>query len=410
MEDWEWCEVCTRSVPPNDRKRHRFTGKHKRLLEVYVPKVVSAIGAVMEENVSEETAMHFICPLCPNSLPLSPPYRISLWTHLAQREPHGKNVDRFVVLASPLAASLPLHSRQLTLSPVTLQKRRMALLKEQSDAEGKLATVTAAPPPPPSAADRVTPAATTAIDHGIPPPVSVGSEGKAVARTLVSKQGILQNPTGSHNTVRVWGGGILRLPQQEWIHWELDEAPVQRGGAAEQISALDDDQQQHPNPSHPFHSPPPRKGATMTSLTRLERPLEYTAQGIPTVHSVPPTAASFSSTALWLQSPVTSTAAIRVPVGGTLHEMAESYRQKLKLAQKNPNRIGAAWANARLRQIHEAIQSQMPSSTAGRPAAVGPPTEEWLPSFGGVWNEGPRSQHKRAFKENQNSRGVGHNK
>ena len=41
-------------------------------------------------------------------------------------------------------------------------------------------------------------------------------------KTVVSKHGVLQNPTGWHEGKRVWGGGIVRIPPQEWIPWPID--------------------------------------------------------------------------------------------------------------------------------------------------------------------------------------------
>eukprot|EP01122_Echinamoeba_exundans_P005270 TRINITY_DN15436_c0_g1_i1.p1 TRINITY_DN15436_c0_g1~~TRINITY_DN15436_c0_g1_i1.p1 ORF type:complete len:472 (-),score=73.01 TRINITY_DN15436_c0_g1_i1:91-1506(-) len=413
MEDWDWCEVCKRSINPSDRKKHKYTGKHQRLLQDYVPKIMRSMEAVMDAGATEETAMQFQCPLCPsydpnpsNSHPHS--YRHAVWAHLSLLEPHGKNVDRFVALAANATSISPRpHRDALTLSPLQLQKRVMGLLKEQrqqfNENQTSVSASTAAldqsqqPGEPPTL---------TPISEMNPSSSAIGGvavSGRVEHRTLVSKNGVLQNPTGSHNGARVWGGGIIKLAPHEWIPWELDDAaPLQQHQQDFQASASHLDQAAHANA---FYKPQERKGGIKSVLTRLERDTTefYSNQGIPTVHSLPPNASSFASAALWLQSPVTSTAATRVPAGGTLHEMAELYRHKLKLAQKNPNRVGAKWANERLRQIQQAIQSQMSSSTSTGRAAV---KEEWLPSFGGVWNEGPRSQHKRTFKENQNFSGA----
>lgn len=41
-------------------------------------------------------------------------------------------------------------------------------------------------------------------------------------RTVWSKDGIAQNPTGWHNNVRVWGGGIVKVRAEEWRAWDID--------------------------------------------------------------------------------------------------------------------------------------------------------------------------------------------
>lgn len=41
-------------------------------------------------------------------------------------------------------------------------------------------------------------------------------------KTLTSKLGILQNPTGMHQGNRVWGGGIIKVAPKDWIPWPID--------------------------------------------------------------------------------------------------------------------------------------------------------------------------------------------
>jgi hypothetical protein len=51
-------------------------------------------------------------------------------------------------------------------------------------------------------------------------------------KTLKSAQGILQNASGWHNGTRVWGGGIVSVPAEEWEPWFVDLDPERNSSIA----------------------------------------------------------------------------------------------------------------------------------------------------------------------------------
>eukprot|EP00850_Spirogloea_muscicola_P001089 SM000004S14959 [mRNA] locus=s4:464862:466729:- [translate_table: standard] len=75
-----------------------------------------------------------------------------------------------------------------------------------------------------------------------------------------------------------------------------------------------------------------------------------------------------------------------------------SRSQKRKLAKlRNPKRVGAAWAEQRLKELARETSSEGLSAT---PASE--KLEEWLPSFGRVWQSGSRLDTRKEFiKESQ---------
>eukprot|EP00850_Spirogloea_muscicola_P001906 SM000007S20866 [mRNA] locus=s7:645410:647171:+ [translate_table: standard] len=75
-----------------------------------------------------------------------------------------------------------------------------------------------------------------------------------------------------------------------------------------------------------------------------------------------------------------------------------SRSQKRKLAKlRNPKRVGAAWAEQRLKELARETSSERHSAT---PASE--KLEEWLPSFGRVWQSGSRLDTRKEFlKESQ---------
>jgi hypothetical protein len=114
--------------------------------------------------------------------------------------------------------------------------------------------------------------------------------------------------------------------------------------------------------------------------------------------------ASGSATAIapWRLSPAPGVTLISHALYGSkaLQELASQYRLLLKASKKNPNRIGAAWANERLRQLAAEPNSQQAAPESfGEPNTTVTNAKEWLPSYSGMWSDGSvsRSQHKRDY-------------
>lgn len=67
----------------------------------------------------------------------------------------------------------------------------------------------------------------------LPPPVvqapapATPAPPTASYKTYISKDGILQNASGFHEGKRVWGGGIVRVPKEEWVAWPIDLESVE---------------------------------------------------------------------------------------------------------------------------------------------------------------------------------------
>lgn len=262
-------------------------------------------------------------------------------------------------------------------------------------------------------------AASTAADHNSQQGTSSAqlsflagaatTEAAGAPLTLVARNGILQNPSGKHNGVRVWGGGILRLPQTEWLSWEIDLLAQGRPSDGNDFSpvALD-------TASNGENKSVLRRSQLQTQqqqLSRIDRATQYEAMGIPTVHTLSQTSpkSSNAGAAIWLQAMPSGQLRHGGPADArTLHQLAGLYRQKIKQAKKNPNRVGAKWANERLRQMQSELKVRL-GKEADAAAAAAPSSfslaasqnhdSSWLPSFGGVWNEGSRSQHRKAFRD-----------
>eukprot|EP00897_Mesotaenium_endlicherianum_P000084 jgi/Mesen1/10076/ME000074S09416 len=196
-------------------------------------------------------------------------------------------------------------------------------------------------------------------------------------RSVISRQGVVQNPSGWHQGQRVWGGGIVK---------------VRRRGQPQASS-----------------SAPGRRteSAFGHDLTAIEAPALLPGEG--NVHSGAP--------APWL--------AQGEAAGVTPPPLVLSRSQERKLARlRNPKRVGAAWAErrraelaaaevARREELQQLQQRQQGSvsiagvggglnSSVGQVISGGagpgqlataerPGSATWLPSFGRVWQSGSRS-------------------
>jgi len=184
-------------------------------------------------------------------------------------------------------------------------------------------------------------------------------------QTRVSKLGIFQNPTGIHEGKRVWGGGIIKIPQHEWIPWPID---------------LDSDDNRE---GESFMGAAPTKG--VHAMNKAAK-----GQGIYTEHAF---AANFGSVQIPKMNEPNVFSPGHIPPWIKPYEaelfpelitsLAEA-RHKSKEDRKNPNRVGAAWVAQRKAM---GIQSGIP--------------ENWLPNFGRVFNHGPRSATSQEFRIEQ---------
>ncbi|RMX62234.1 hypothetical protein KXD40_004988 [Peronospora effusa] len=177
-------------------------------------------------------------------------------------------------------------------------------------------------------------------------------------KTVTSSEGILQNSFGRHEGKRVWGGGIVKLRKAEWILWPIDQLVKE-----EQADQPDMQQTGMEGMSFTHRVTEIAQGEGLSSV----KPVSWVAC-VGNVHTaaVPPwmvqTEEEYKKCNQRKQ-------AVRFPVVAT------------GLTNK---------ADKKRRDVFSELQSK---SEYGK---------DWLPNFGGVWQEGPRSKTKQAFRKAAN--------
>lgn len=178
-----------------------------------------------------------------------------------------------------------------------------------------------------------------------------------VYKTVQNEQGVLQNPTGWHEGQRVWGGGIVkyRPGSTQWFPWTMDSVDsASKNGSA---------------------------SASDTIVATLQTAEVYgenlTCIGIPelkkgegNVHT--------GATPPWLQDDDDDNdngAAAKNALIGPSYDAFKKHAERMKkLNNKNPQRVGANFDRNK------------------------ETSDDWLPSFGRVWNHGPRWQSRHDFR------------
>jgi len=180
--------------------------------------------------------------------------------------------------------------------------------------------------------------------------------------TLVSKFGIYQNPTGMHHGKRVWGGGIIKIPQSEWIPWDVDLLDEENFAGETFMGEIPTSKVFEFQPKKK-HLPIFTTSVANSGLTSLPRNIQKDPSNYMTMHNsdaLPP----------WISNSEQS----------KYNEIIESLKVKKK--EKNPQRVGAAWAVERTRYLNE-------QKLLGKNKEK---TEiNWLPDFGRVFNAGSRT-------------------
>ncbi|KAE9017443.1 hypothetical protein PF005_g14670 [Phytophthora fragariae] len=178
-------------------------------------------------------------------------------------------------------------------------------------------------------------------------------------KTVSSDEGVLQNPLGRHEGKRVWGGGIVKLRKAEWIPWAIDQL-------------VKEEQADHPETQHDG-----KDGlAFVHRVTELAR-----GEGLSSIASV-----------TWGASVANvHTAAVPPWMVQTEEEYKKCNRREQaaplpSLPTRTGKNIGEATTDKR-----RDIFSELHSMSEYDPG--------WLPNFGGVWQEGPRSKTKKAFRK-----------
>ncbi|TMW67647.1 hypothetical protein Poli38472_011267 [Pythium oligandrum] len=185
------------------------------------------------------------------------------------------------------------------------------------------------------------------------------------ARTVVSPDGVLQNPLGRHEGKRVWGGGIVKVKKMEWIPWGIDRLVL-----AEDEHGLGDARASDTS-ALTLRVTEAARGSGLNSIQRVNW-----GDQVANIHTaaIPP----------WMVA------------------SEEEYR---RCNQRNVNMEPTA-PGVEHSSSTKPVRRDAPSKTL-KPGArdifdrLNPQYDEktWLPNFGGVWQEGPRSKTKREFKK-----------
>ncbi|XP_028402723.1 coiled-coil domain-containing protein 84-like isoform X2 [Dendronephthya gigantea] len=161
-----------------------------------------------------------------------------------------------------------------------------------------------------------------------------------VYRTVRNRHGVMQNPTGFHDGQRVWGGGVVKHKNarpDQWYPWEFDFEDGGKTSGGYQLFSKFPGETNDLGESEDMKSGNIHTGATPPWLLADD---EHDTNS--------------------------------VMIGPSLEEF-QKHVERSKKSGRNPNRVGANF---------------------DRKTEV---NSDWLPSFGGVWNAGPRWQTRRNF-------------
>eukprot|EP01125_Pyxidicula_operculata_P006269 TRINITY_DN2176_c0_g1_i1.p1 TRINITY_DN2176_c0_g1~~TRINITY_DN2176_c0_g1_i1.p1 ORF type:complete len:328 (-),score=99.43 TRINITY_DN2176_c0_g1_i1:66-1049(-) len=264
-------------------------------------------------------------------------------------------------------------------------------------------------------------------------------------KTLISKHGIYQNPTGYHYYYeggssdgssrrgssssisssssgvgagegvegrRVWGGGIIKIPQNQWLPWEIDLY----------IESEDHDVNQYNNHQHYSKNnknislllvTESAHGENLTSITRKNSSSRNSSSSSGDSGS----SGSGGGSGVTMDSSIIKNVYSGGPPPWLKEEEIQLYFPELTNAlkiianskkKKNPNRVGAAWAERR--KIEMMQHSNKYSTTTNNNNDNNNNTNNhvettnWLPNFGRVFNSGPRRTTALEFRFEQSKK------
>ncbi|KAG7399084.1 hypothetical protein PHYBOEH_009774 [Phytophthora boehmeriae] len=183
------------------------------------------------------------------------------------------------------------------------------------------------------------------------PHLVVANEAKRF-QTVTSSEGVEQNPLGRHEGRRVWGGGIVKLRKAEWVPWAIDQlVKEEQAGQPEAQQA--------------------ESAAFSHRVTELAR-----GEGLSSIPSV-----SWGSSVGNVH-----TAAVPPWMVKSEEEYKHCNRREQAALLSPPEMTQTDEKDKKRRDIFSELQKS---------SEYGP---GWLPNFGGVWQEGPRSKTKKAFR------------
>eukprot|EP01124_Arcella_intermedia_P014552 TRINITY_DN2102_c0_g1_i3.p1 TRINITY_DN2102_c0_g1~~TRINITY_DN2102_c0_g1_i3.p1 ORF type:complete len:456 (-),score=109.68 TRINITY_DN2102_c0_g1_i3:624-1991(-) len=367
-EDYILCKVCKRNWTLKEWKKHQYSNSHKQNLQRVLDREKQIILRFVDSQKEpkefqpkelEEFYCYF-CSVCPSKQRKEGP-SCTTWNivmeHLAGQS-HRRKINKFW---NQFRVSEDQKQFYYITKPQYKQKQTprvsrgthwngesreegcgdpstdiQPIFKNLLPLENSLTRPTTPPPSP-------FPQPSSTPHHSeIPKP-----------KTLVSKRGIVQNPTGYVGTKRVWGGGIIKVAPEDWIPWPID---------------LDDET---PKEGEAFLGATPVKGHLPTPQSQVpyQRPPQEPTRGDQSKHL------SLGSLPPWLRPDELK----------FFPELAQEL-SKVTTKQKNPKRIGAAWAE------QKKLLDRMGQTK---------PDANWLPNFGRVFNSGPRRMTAMEFRQEQ---------
>ncbi|KAL9965580.1 hypothetical protein ACROYT_G029401 [Oculina patagonica] len=190
-----------------------------------------------------------------------------------------------------------------------------------------------------------------------PPEIQVTPD--VVYKTVQNEQGILQNPKGWHEGQRVWGGGIVkyRPGSTQWFPWIMDSID----DASKSPTSLNDAMATQFQTAEAFG-----ENLTCIGIPELKK-------GEGNVHT--------GATPPWLREDdeddgdsQTGNTTCKEVIGPSYDEFKKHVERMKKINNKNPQRVGANFDRKK------------------------ETSDDWLPSFGRVWNQGPRWQSRNDFR------------
>ena len=373
--EWQrclFCQICRRNH--DQGRKHVFSKKHKKILITILKKYGTRIKECRPylqkpsiEDGELEPGASFWCHFCETSVDKHVTDRDKtiryggLFEHLAS-ESHWTHLDTFWHVNGAESKYKP--SFIISRTDFEQYKTKVKSLLEEMDAKDISNTMQLA----------VQIRCKEDIQADIASrECKVKSEPEIVEyKTLKNHYGVVQNPTGWHDGVRVWGGGIVKykLPSNQWIPWEMDMYHKDHLKANPKV--------QLKLPVDTIPSTEPYESVSkldnhLVGLTKVTNQKYDHKRGTIHTGAVPP----------WLCEDVeeeSASSSIRPLIGPSEEIFVKHLERKGKLKKKNPKRVGANFDH------HDETR------------------EDWLPSFGGVWNEGARWKSRRHYHKEAQKR------
>lgn len=188
------------------------------------------------------------------------------------------------------------------------------------------------------------------------PQLAVATSAKR-CKPVTSLEGVMQHPLGRHEGKRVWGGGIATLRTTDWVPWAIDRFVQNEQGVRPEAH---------------------RMGRGHTSFVHRMTEVAH-GEGLGSIAPVG-----------WGSSVGNvHTAAVPPWMVQTEEEYKQCNRREQAASPPKPTE----------RNDQGDVKSKKRSDIFSELRSKSEYDSGWLPNFGGVWQEGPRSKTKQAFRK-----------